>query len=88
MDLFARRGRWEVGMDGRLFKVGERVMRRDTGKEWRPGYVTQVDPLEVTRFDDPKAEGFSWDEVKKMDDTEEVRRKENVSRKLISNLLL
>ena len=71
----------------RSFKVGERVMRRDRGEEWKPGYVTRVDPLKVTKSsDDPGAIGFSWDEVKKMDGTEEVRRKESVSRKLISNL--
>ena len=75
-------------MDGRSFTVGERVMRRDKGKECRPSYVTQVDPLRVTLMsDDPKATGVHWDEVMKMDGTEEVRRKENVSKKLIPNLL-
>ena len=74
-------------MDGRSFEVGERVMRRDKGKKWKPGYVTQVDPLLVTMAsDDPKAKAFSWDEVKKMDGAEEVRRKESVSKKLISYL--
>ena len=49
----------------RSFKVGERVMRRDTGEEWKPGYVTEVDPLKVTVSpDDPQATGYEWDEVK------------------------
>ena len=50
------------------FTVGERVMRRDRGEDWQPGYVTQVDPLRVTASrDDPSAQGFRLDEVRKID---------------------
>ena len=59
--------------DDRSFKVGERVMRRDRGEEWRPGYVTQVDPLRVTFDDDSDDDnGLSWDEVRKMDLYEDI----------------
>ena len=70
----------EEAAPDRSFKVGERVMRRERGKEWKPGYVTQVDPLRVTYdIEDPKKNGFRWDEVRKMD--EEDMRKMDVEDK-------
>ena len=51
----------------RSFKVGERVMRRDRGEDWEPGYVTQVHPLRVTFSDFPESTAFEWDEVRKID---------------------
>ena len=41
----------------RSFTVGERVLRRDKGEAWGPGYVTKVDPLRVTEDDKPKMSG-------------------------------
>ena len=49
------------------FVVGERVEKRDIGKEWSPGYVTQLDPLRVTASDiDPAANGYPYVEVRKL----------------------
>ena len=53
----------------RSFTVGERVLRRDRGKAWEPGYVTQVDPLKVTeRSYDARGPARTWDEVIKTED--------------------
>merc|ERR1719263_375894 len=49
-------------------KVGDHVLRRDVGKDWQTGYVTQRDPLLVTATDCPTDEGWSWDEVRKYKD--------------------
>ena len=46
------------------YAVGEMVLRRDTGKDWGQGFVTQTFPLKVTAKSDPTADGFAWDEVK------------------------
>ena len=44
------------------------MIRSVCGEDWQPGYVTQVDPLRVTASrDDPSAQGFRWDEVRKID---------------------
>eukprot|EP01046_Picozoa_sp_COSAG06_P028086 COSAG06_NODE_2510_length_6740_cov_25.711683_2_plen_403_part_00 len=49
------------------FVVGERVEKRDIGKEWSPGYVTQLDPLRVTAsYTDSAANGCPYDEVRKL----------------------
>jgi len=46
------------------FTIGERVQRRDNGKEWGFGYVTLLKPLEVTAKDDPEANGYQWDQIR------------------------
>jgi hypothetical protein len=48
------------------FKLGQRLQRRDTGRDWGVGYVTSLDPLEVTAKDDPSGNGYQWDEVRHM----------------------
>ena len=51
-----------VEWDG--FKVGDKVKRRDKGKDWGVGFVTQLEPLKVTLSDtDPTGKGREWDEV-------------------------
>ena len=52
----------------RSFRIGEKVERRDKGKEWGTGCVTSAKPLEGTVRDDPKADGYSWDEVGRFKD--------------------
>ena len=47
------------------FGVGERVERRDRGEDWKDGFITSLDPLEVTAKLDASGEGYSWDEVRK-----------------------
>jgi len=63
----------EQTIQARAFAVGERVLRRDAGKGWGFGFVTSTTPLKVTVKDDPEAQGFKWDEVKK-DSAEEGHR--------------
>lgn len=46
------------------FRIGELVERRDSGEDWKEGYVTSLVPLEVTVNADPRADGYSWDEVR------------------------
>jgi hypothetical protein len=47
--------------------IGQIVRRRDAGKEWGYGYVTNTKPLLVTaKKDNPDARGYSWDEVAPM----------------------
>ena len=73
----------------RSFKVGERVMRRDGDDKWRPGYVTQVDPLRVTASrDDPSAQGFRWDEVRKIDVDQVVSCFFGVVSNIFGNILI
>jgi len=48
------------------FAVGQQVQRRDRGEEWGIGYVTSVDPLQVTVFGDASARGHEWDEVRQI----------------------
>lgn len=50
----------------RGYSIGEKVERRDKGEKWGPGYVTDLDPLKVTVFEDPDARGYIWDNVRKM----------------------
>jgi len=50
--------------DETMYAIGEKVERRDAGKEWSKGYITCLDPLKVTVQDDPNAKGYSWDEVR------------------------
>jgi hypothetical protein len=40
------------------YKLGEDVQKRDKGQDWRPGVVTNVEPLRV--------DGYSWNEVRKL----------------------
>jgi hypothetical protein len=57
-------------MEGRAkarysFAIGEKVERRDRhGDKWGTGYVTALEPLLVTVFDDPRGVGFAWNEVR------------------------
>ena len=48
------------------YVVGQKVERRDKGKEWSTGLVTSVDPLKVTVYGEekPDAKGYRWDEVR------------------------
>jgi hypothetical protein len=58
------------------FVVGEQVEKKDTGKEWTPGYVTQLDPLKVTAsYTDPAANGYQYDEVRPLEVAEEAAKK-------------
>lgn len=43
--------------------VGQRVWRRDHGKDWGVGYVVSLDPLRITVNDNPKGKGYAYDEV-------------------------
>jgi len=49
------------------FMVGQKVQRRDRGKEWGVGYVTSVQPLRVTIYNSPDTAGVTWHEVRPMD---------------------
>lgn len=46
--------------------VGDQVYRRNSGEDWRVGFVTDLIPLKVTEKRDPFDEGFVWDEVQPM----------------------
>ena len=46
------------------FKRGDKVERRDGVDEWRTGYVTKEQPLEVTISENPNHPGYPWDEVR------------------------
>merc|ERR1712151_345135 len=54
--------------EAEAFTVGDRVQRRDKGEVWEFGYVNAVNPLKVTAKDDPNADGYIWDEVRRVDD--------------------
>lgn len=58
-----RAGRSQV-----IFEIGEDVLCRDAGTEFRRGEVTNVNPLEVMRHSWDK--GCQWDEVKKFNENE------------------
>lgn len=46
-------------------EIGMRVERRYDNSEWGEGFVTSLDPLEVTVSSmDPKSEGYRWAEVR------------------------
>merc|ERR1712151_656203 len=70
----ARLGSDTIGFGNALtgqakYAIGERAFRRDSGQRWGIGYVTSVDPLEVTVLDDPHDKsGYSWDEVRSLED--------------------
>lgn len=49
------------------YKVGEHVERRDPGQEWATGYVTSLDPLQVTATNCPTDDGWTWNEVRKLE---------------------
>eukprot|EP01047_Picozoa_sp_COSAG01_P093426 COSAG01_NODE_24565_length_774_cov_2.241481_1_plen_158_part_10 len=45
--------------------VGMKVRKRDHGKDWTLGFITQLQPLKVTAsHTDPSAQGWRYDEVK------------------------
>lgn len=47
-----------------VYTLGQRVQRRDKERDWAFGYVTSLDPLEVTAKEDTSANGYQWDEVR------------------------
>lgn len=59
------------------FEVGQRVERRDDGKDWGTGYVTSVDPLKVTVADSPAADGYRWQHVRQIPMSEKSISKED-----------
>jgi hypothetical protein len=53
------------GGGGGAYQVGEQVERRDGRDSWGTGYVTSVNPLEVTSGS-KTGKGYRWDGVRKM----------------------
>ena len=54
------------------FQVGDRVERRDGAVPWGEGFVTQLEPLEVTASStNPNGQGFVWEEVRPLIDERE-----------------
>lgn len=68
------------------FKVGERVRRRDKGKEWGIGYILSLDPLKVTVKDDPKDDfGFRFAMVEPLPpELPKEERSSHVSRTVVA----
>ena len=62
-DLSEDEGEPEVPDDPQ-YQVGQLVERKDKDRDWGTGYVTSLDPLEVTVEDDPKEDGWPWEEVR------------------------
>lgn len=68
------------------FKVGERVRRRDKGKEWGFGYIISLDPLKVTVKDDPNDRiGFRFAMVEPIQpEPAKEQRSSHVSRTVVA----
>jgi hypothetical protein len=65
----------EKQQSGDGFKLGQHVERRDKGRAWGVGYVKSLSPLEVTAKDDPSANGYEWDEVRRISDKEVIQKR-------------
>ena len=52
-------------VEGKIVSVGDKVMKRDGENDWVPGFIVSLEPLTVTAsYDDPNADGYTYDEVK------------------------
>jgi len=65
------------------FVVGQKVHRRDSGKDWNTGYVTSLNPLLVTVAEDASAKGYKWDEVKELPDSSKAKASNPALRKAL-----
>merc|ERR1712094_141446 len=62
---------------GATYKVGELVERRDSGDDgWVLGFVTSLEPLEVTYSNDLEDTPYTWDCVRKIPKEDEKEAEE------------